>query len=61
MKAASYKIPPPQYSEFMKFNNEQGKIPEIIGEIEAALKEGVYHQLHDFSRDFPMNVQGLGN
>ena len=61
MKAASYKIPPPQYSEVMKFNNEQGKIPEIIGEIEAALKEGVYHQLHDFSRDFPMNVQGLGN
>lgn len=57
MRAASEKIRPPQYFQIMKKQN--GRIPHIIDEIEAAIREGVSVQLTEFAKDFPPNKAGF--
>lgn len=59
MRPASMKIHPPQYFQILKKKN--GRITNIIDDIEAAIREGVSMQLTEFSKDFQPTVNGLNH
>ncbi|MDZ7879154.1 MAG: hypothetical protein U5L45_15850 [Saprospiraceae bacterium] len=56
-KAASDKIPTPRYTDVLV--KADGRIPNIIDDIELALREGVSQQLTEFSKDFPPTRAGM--
>lgn len=57
-KPASLKIDPPQYFQVEHYKFEDGRIPEIIQEIQKAIRPNVVNQ---FAKDFPPTHEGLGN